>query len=220
MSKLKNDLKNIYLEVKEKLLPENVKKDINILGITGKLIDVKDCYLTITDELIEENSTKAYTFITYLPTKIYDGCTNLHNAFSGFLSLQSIDVFDTSKATDLGGLFRNCYSLISIPTLDTSNVTIFDGICFSCTSLVTVPIFNMINATSIIELYRGCDSLSNESLNNIMASCLTITEVYTGEKTLKQIGLSKAQADTCKTLSNYTSFVENGWTTGYETTSE
>lgn len=35
MSKLKDDLKTIYSEIKEKLLPENIKKGITILGITG-----------------------------------------------------------------------------------------------------------------------------------------------------------------------------------------
>lgn len=35
MSELKDNLKSIYSEIKEKLLPENIKKGITILGITG-----------------------------------------------------------------------------------------------------------------------------------------------------------------------------------------
>ena len=34
-------------------------------------------------------------------------------------------------------------------------------------------------------------------------------------KTLKYIGLTSAQANKCKTLSNYSAFTAAGWTTGY-----
>lgn len=35
MSELKDNLKSIYSEIKEKLKEENIKKGITILGITG-----------------------------------------------------------------------------------------------------------------------------------------------------------------------------------------
>ena len=37
VTELKNNLRQIYNETREKLLPENIKKDINILGVTGTL---------------------------------------------------------------------------------------------------------------------------------------------------------------------------------------
>ena len=38
---------------------------------------------------------------------------------------------------------------------------------------------------------------------------------YTGTKTLAYIGLTSAQANKCKSLSNYSAFIAAGWTTGY-----
>lgn len=35
MSILKENLKNIYAETQEKLLPENIKAGVTILGVTG-----------------------------------------------------------------------------------------------------------------------------------------------------------------------------------------
>ena len=59
--------------------------------------------------------------------------------------------------------------------------------------------------------FKNCESLSNESLNNIMQMCINATN-YTGIKTLQGIGLSTSQIDICKTLSNYQAFTEAGWT--------
>ena len=63
-------------------------------------------------------------------------------------------------------------------------------------------------------MFSGCTSLSDESLNNILAMCKNAT-AYTDTKTLKYIGLTPEQANKCKTLSNYQAFLNAGWTTGY-----
>lgn len=63
-------------------------------------------------------------------------------------------------------------------------------------------------------MFKNCTSLSNDSLNNILAM-LTNATAYTGTKTLKYIGLSETQATTCTTLSNWTACETAGWTTGY-----
>ena len=56
--------------------------------------------------------------------------------------------------------------------------------------------------------------LTDESLNNIMATMLTAT-AYIGTKTLSHTSLTSEQATKCTTLSNYSAFTAAGWTTGY-----
>ena len=63
-------------------------------------------------------------------------------------------------------------------------------------------------------MFSNCTSLSNESLNNVLAMCTNATS-YTGTKTLKYIGINATQATTCQSLSNWSAFVAAGWTTGY-----
>ena len=63
-------------------------------------------------------------------------------------------------------------------------------------------------------MFYNCPSLSNESLNNILAMCTNATS-YSDTKTLKIMQLTQQQAQICTTLSNYQAFVNAGWTTGY-----
>lgn len=115
-------------------------------------------------------------------------------------------------------MFEGCTSLETIPELDTSNVINMGSMFEGCTSLKTIPQLNMSNVTGsfncIYNSFGNCSSLSNESLNNILASIVTATS-YTDTKTLKCIGLSRTQATTCTTLSNWAACEAAGWTTGY-----
>ena len=63
-------------------------------------------------------------------------------------------------------------------------------------------------------MFSNCPSLSDESLNNILAMC-TNASSYTRTKTLAYIGLTLEQAEKCMTMSNYQAFLDAGWTTGY-----
>ena len=61
-------------------------------------------------------------------------------------------------------------------------------------------------------MFGNCSSLSDESLNNILASILTIPSTYTGGKSLSsQFGLSSSQKAKVKTLSNWEAVSALGW---------
>ena len=65
-------------------------------------------------------------------------------------------------------------------------------------------------------MFSLCSSLTNESLNNIMQTCINLTHLgSTQTKTLNKIGLSQNQATICETLSNWDAFIAAGWTSGY-----
>lgn len=168
--------------------------------------------------------------------------TSFGAMFSGCSSIETIPLFDTSHAETLSGMFLNCISLQTIPAFDGSslaNVTqMFEG-CTAltsvplfdtshvvgsncqamfkkCTSLQTVPQFDFSGITGNMNgMFTNCPSLSDDSLNNIMAMCAASGVTTASSKTLKDIGLSSAQATHCTTLSNWASFSAAGWTTGY-----
>ena len=90
-----------------------------------------------------------------------------------------------------------------------------------CTALTEVPIYNTSKVTStgvqgtvgMIGMFIGCDNLSDESLNNIMQMCINATKITNStHKKLTYIGLSTTQINTCKTLSNYQTLLDKGWT--------
>ena len=140
--------------------------------------------------------------------------TSMSNMFEYCYSLQTIPLIDTSKVTSMGNMFNHCETLTSIPQIDTSKVTSMGSMFAYCSSLQTVPVLDFSSATSMYKVFNYCEALSNDSLNNILASLLTATS-YKGTKNLKYIGLTETQAQTCTTLSNWAACEEAGWTTGY-----
>ena len=103
-----------------------------------------------------------------------------------------------------------------IPELDTTKVQNMRTMCANCPKLVTVPIFNVPNLTTIEDVFYKSPSLSDESLNNILAMCISAVKITsTGMKKLSFVGLNEEQATRCQSLSNYQAFLDAGWITGY-----
>lgn len=148
---------------------------------------------------------------------------NMSHIFQECRSLKNIPAFNTSKNTDftlfIGIAEGTEGSLIEFPSIDTSKGKKFWHMCYKQRSLVTVPVLDLSGVTTISNNLDGmfgfCTSLSDDSLNNIMASLATVADTGTTNKTLQNVGLSSEQANKCKTLSNYSAFTAAGWTTGY-----
>ncbi len=147
-------------------------------------------------------------------------CGGLSQAFQSCPKLVSVNCsinINISECTTIQNAFRGCSLLTTIPTFTkTYNVTDFSYAFNNCAALVNLQQFDMSGATSATSLQNfvsGCTSLSNTSLNNILASLATWGG--SSNKTLKYIGLTSAQATTCTNLSNWSALSAAGWTTGY-----
>ena len=137
--------------------------------------------------------------------------TNMSYMFYKCNSLTTIPLLNTSSVTNMTNMFQNCTNLESIPQIDTSKVTNMSNMFNGCTKLETLPVFNLssIAGSGLSSTFTGCASLSDESLNNIMASCITATN--TSPKTLGYTGLNSTQRTKCQSLSNYQDFINAGW---------
>lgn len=134
--------------------------------------------------------------------------------FGNCKQLESVPLLDMSNVKNMDYMFQYCSSLTEIPNINTTNVKNMCGAFSYCSSLTTIPQLNMNKVTNLSITFENCTNLSDDSLNNILASLLTATS-YTSTKTLKYIGLSEEQATTCTTLSNWSACEAAGWTTGY-----
>ena len=181
--------------------------------------------------------------IKHIPKINTSNMTDVYGMFSDCTAIETIADIDTSSATELTTLFSNCPKLKYIPNIDTSNATSLWMTFAGCETITTVPQLNTNKVTDMRDTFGGCinlidipvldtssvtqfgswrygstfgncNSLSNDSLNNILQMCINAVS-YTGTKTLKYLGLTQAQATTCTTLSNYAAFTAAGWTTGY-----
>lgn len=148
--------------------------------------------------------------------------TRMDYIFNGCNSLTNINIsnWNTSKLEQLLYTFLNCSSLVSldISNWNVRNVESMVNMFFGCTNLTNIDLskWYLAKCTDINNSFKGCTSLSNNSLNSILLMCSKASRVSSGFKTLKRIGLTETQAETCKTLSNWDAFVAAGWSTGYE----
>lgn len=183
----------------------------------GKLTNNK---ITLTNTNKVSNWSSAFMSGTgnIDPIPSMEAATNVSSMFSGNTNITALPISSVGKATSLYYLCYNCTALTEFPAIDTSLVTNFQRMCHNCSTLVIVPVLNMVKATSSSatnQIFEGCPLLSDDSLNNIMASLLTATGRTSG-KTLKECGLTEEQAQRCTTLSNYEAFKAAGWATGYD----
>ena len=155
-----------------------------------------------------------YLDLIYAPLVNTSNATDMSGMFYGCSNLSYIPILNTSNVANMSTMFYQCIALKSIPLLDTSNVTNMFAMFQGCKLLENIPVFDLSKCNNMWVMFQNCTKISNDSLNNIMQMCLGATS-YTGTKTLKEIGLTSAQATTCQSLSNYQAFLAAGWTTGY-----
>lgn len=171
---------------------------------------VDDC-----ESLFENNQD-----ITFMPLFDTSNSINFNYMFENCSNLVSVPVFSTSKGEGFDAMFRGCTSLVEAPALDLSNAYSMSFMFQGCSNLISVPVFKCTWTDYVNDMFSGCDKLSNESLNNILATItdtnpMIVDEVFE-EKTLKNIGLSEKQVAVCTTLSNWPACQKAGWSTGYD----
>ena len=179
------------------------------------------------------------TNLTSVPNFDTSNVTNLGNMFDGCKSLSALPNIDTSKTNRLAAFARStnissvpnyntsrvnsfyyafygCKNLTEVPSFNVSNVTEIGNMFKDCINLVTIPVLNFTSKCNAMrDAFNNCPNLSDESLNNIMASLVKMTAMYSGYKTLAYAGLTQNQANRCKTLNNWSTFTSKGWSTGY-----
>ena len=217
----------VNLQSKDVTITENgtttIKADTGYDGLSQVDVTVKGEKIVLPDGIKFQESTS--TNMDWLA----DVDTSQITSFSGFIrnckQITSLPYFDTSNGTNFGQMCQSTRALVSFPQIDTSNGTNFSNMFIDCKALVNIPVLDWSKATTLQNVFGGlgsggqgaCTNLSNESLNNILEMCANATAyIQQGTNmTLKYIGLTSAQATTCETLSNWDTFVNVGWSSGF-----
>lgn len=150
-----------------------------------------------------------------LTSSDFSNCSEITGMFQNCGSLETINgSITTTRRMSANSTFYGCQKLVTAPTIN-GTFSAMSQMFQNCGALVNLPIYDTSQTSGMYNAFSGCTSLSNESLNNILKMCIDTTGWYSGNKTLKQIGLTSTQATTCQGLSNYQAFLDAGWTTGY-----
>lgn len=226
-----NSVETGTLQNKENLTKDEVKHRIDIWSnYNSGIVCPSDasgmftsCTNLITIPLLDTSNVTnmqgmfaSCTNLTTIPLLDTSSVINMNSMFTDCTNLTAIPSLNTSSATAMASMFRSCTNLTTIPLLDTANVTnMFNMFAFS-PKITTIPLLNTSKVTNMEGMFRNCTSLTDESLNNILAMCTNAVKITSSSyKTLKYIGLTSEQATRCTTLSNYSAFTSAGWTTGY-----
>lgn len=196
------------------LTADKLKKDETILGITGTYEGDGGDYNAKIDTTFSTSNRTLLSRIVELPDMDLNNINSASYLFANCTHLEKIgNITNTNNLTDTSGMFSSCILLEGIPLFNTINVTNMSSMFQYNTNLAVIPLFNTNSVTNMSRMFGSCSTLSNESLNNILAMCTN--SAVTSNKTLNNIGLSQTQATTCQGLSNYQDFLDAGWTTGY-----
>lgn len=151
-----------------------------------------------------------------LSTCYFYNCTELSGMFQSCPKLTTVNAnftIDLSRDTKANQTFYGCSNLGTAPEIS-ANITQASQMFYNCSHLKNVPVYNLKNCTVLTNIFGSCPQLTDESLNNILLMCADCEKI-TASKTLKTVGLTSAQATRCQSLSNWQTFVDAGWSTGY-----
>lgn len=179
-----------------------------------KRIELYNLYKDMTIDSTEYSMYDTFRdnkIIKTLPILDLSMITDMSNAFHSS-SLEHLPALITPNVTNMNSFCYGCTNLITVDLIDTGKVTNFSWGFAYCENLVNVPVLDTKSITSnyMSAMFKGCNSLSNESLNNIMQMCINAVNV-TSAKSLESVGLNTTQRETCKSLSNYQAFINAGW---------
>lgn len=142
--------------------------------------------------------------------------TSMGSMFSNCKKLKNIPTFSLDSATDTSNMFDQCTALEVAPSLDVSNVENLNSMYSQCTNLKNVPVYLWSSATDLRYMFEQCPNLTDESINNIMTSCMSASS-YSRTKTLADLGFNSSDypATRIQGLDAYADFVASGWSIGY-----
>lgn len=184
---------------------------------------VKEVDLTTSNALTNLNGAFAgCTMLTKCHITTVASNVDLYNAFYGCINLEDlqIDTIDLSSCRQIEKTFGNCSKLVSITDIVGNSIgyQMYNvGHAFeNCTLLEDIPLMDLSgitdgNGNRIADIVKGCPNLTDDSLDNLLQSC--ISSRFTGTKTLYYLGLREEDYPTARleALPHWTDFTQAGW---------
>lgn len=159
MSTILEKCNAINAEKQEKIVPENIKKGVEIFGVVGS---AESGNAEMMSKITGDTSyTRIGTFLTKITDIDTSNLTSMESFFSDCHFLREVPTLNTSNVSYMGSMFYRCFSLIEIPPIDTSNVTTMNSTFQYCESLETIPELNAQKAYNISSFLSGTGKLKN-----------------------------------------------------------
>ena len=146
-------------------------------------------------------------------------------SFSGVVNFNSLNLLDTSKATDMHMMFYGNRALTSLDlsSFNTANVTAMDNMFYNCSALTSLNVssFNTANVTTMTGMFFNCSALTSLNVSNFnTGKVIYLSSMFQSCRSLTSLNLSKFNTTSVQQLINMfsgcsalTSLNLSGWNT-------
>lgn len=195
------------------LYPENIKKGVTILGVTGEAVGLNRNSSAYTRSLVAwlENKKSLYrvlknsNFPDYSFISVADLSTfsSVYEMLSGS-NIQEVYLPNLSAATDFDAICMGCTDLTKVTKLDTPSATSMKNAFKNCTNLISINTgLNLAKVTRCESLFQNCESLEKippldlSSLSSYISSSSTVnTRLFENCKSLKTVKITNLAPNT------------------------
>ena len=143
---------------------------------------------------------------------------NMKSMFMYCQNLINVPNFNTINVTDMAQMFSQCKNLINAPKFNTSNVTNMTVMFDNCRNLINISSFDTSNVIKITNMFYDCYNLSQNSLQNIIQSIPSRTQIEntTSTTNLQYLGLTANQINSLPNYYKQIAADKNWYVEGYE----
>lgn len=185
-------------DIDTNIKPENIKKDIEILGVRGEVNPLNGIKTEITSNGIYRPE-KPYNGFTEVSVKtsgvdindywVINQTTGVPNDSTHTLQpfIKKAPILDFANKTSLSNLFADCINLTEIQGLkNTENVTSFSNMFRNCLNLTEIPDFDTSNGDYFTNMFYGCTNLrkvpnldfsKGRYLSSLFRNCTSLEEI-------------------------------------------
>ncbi len=175
-----NYSKNITKVVFENTLTTHETTDDLIFDVSAKNNGSVMAYLVPNDDTLNStwglNGSTPYTLYINANGEIgaNKDSSNLFGYFSNLLTVENLEYFNTSRATNMGYMFAGCNNLttLDLSSFNTSNVEDMQDMFNGCSKLTLLNInsFDTSHVTDMNDMFNSCEKLTVLDLSNFDTS--------------------------------------------------
>ena len=196
-----NNISNMSMLFQDITTVKNINIQINTRNVTNMFQMFLDC----------QNLTNIPNFNT-------NNVTYMRSMFMRCYNLTNIPNFNTNNVTDMSQMFYDCKNLINAPNFNTSSAINMRVMFFNCRNLINISDFDTSNVTNMSNMFDYCYNLSQNSLQNIIRSIPSRTQIEntTSTTNLQYLGLTTNQINSLPNYYKQIAADKNWYIEGYE----
>ena len=208
--------------VSNKTIPITSIPNFNTINVTDMSKMLRGTNITDLPNFNMSNVVEASSmctkciYLVNIPDLNLPNTINAPDMFAGCTSLINVPNIEMNQATNVSSMFKDNPNLVNVGTINMTNVGNASQMFRNDINLVNVPEFGLSNTAAILSsMFDNCNSLSNESVINIINMCIN-ANVASAQKNLMPSNtfspLYETKFDNSYYTDYHTALTAAGWT--------